>query len=60
MMGRDWYFWHKDLGEFYGPGSLWNAYAHFRCKYPRIPGMTRDSFLIAPSCDFLPKVVRAE
>lgn len=54
------YFYHIALGEYYGPGSLTNAYVHFRLKYPKIPGMTRASFLIAPSCDFLPKVVRAE
>lgn len=54
------YFYHKDLGEFYGPGSLTNAYSHFRCKYPKIPEMSRASFYMAPSCDFLPKVVRGK
>jgi len=54
------YFYHIALGEFYGPGSLVNAYAHFRHKYRKIPAMTPASFYTAPSCDFLPKVVRAE
>ena len=54
------YFYHIELGEFYGPGSLWNAYSYFRDKYRKIPAMTRASFYIAPSCDFLPKVVRGE
>jgi hypothetical protein len=54
------YFYHIALGEFYGPGSLTNAYVHFRCKYPKIPGMTRASFIMAPNWENLPKVVRAE
>lgn len=60
MMERDLYFYHIELGEFYGPGSLWNAYSHFRCKYPKLEAMTRASFITAPSCDFLPQVVRVE
>jgi hypothetical protein len=54
------YFYHIELEEYYGPGSLTNAYSHFRNKYRKIRAMTPASFITALSCDFLPKVVRAE
>jgi hypothetical protein len=54
------YFYHIELEEYYGPGTWSSAYCHFREKYRGIRAMTETSFITALSCDFLPKVVRAE
>lgn len=54
------FFYHKDSGEFYGPGSWSSAYAYFREKYPRMGAMTEASFMFAPTWAELYQVVRAE
>jgi hypothetical protein len=53
------HFYHKDSGEFYGPGSWSSAYAYFREKYPRAAAMTEESFIFAPTWAELYQVVRA-
>jgi hypothetical protein len=55
----DLYFYHKDSGEFYGPGTWSSAYVYFRAKYPRAAAMTEECFIFAPTWAELYQVVRA-
>lgn len=48
------YYYHKDSGQIYGPGRISGAYAAFREKFRESPGMTPDSFIIAPKLENLP------